>query len=124
MFHRILIGASAALLLAAGSASGATGQHKALAFTVKPVLVKSSGGATLHYQLDRPAKRTHVLIAGRTAKLRRDGSAKEAVYDAFVTDSSLRSGRSYRVCITVVSSSGGVTKRSERLFLHKTFPRS
>lgn len=86
------------------------------------VLVDAS--TTGHHELDRPGNRTRVVIAGHAAKLRREGGVKEAVYDAFVSDSSLRAGRSYGVRITVVSASGAVTARREHLYLHKTFPRT
>lgn len=100
-------------------ASGRAG----LRFAVTPVLVKSTGGAFVHYQLTGRAVRSTVLIAGKRARITQDGAPSEAVYDAFVSNANLRSGRSYRVRITVVSKAGATTRRSESLYLHKRFPR-
>jgi hypothetical protein len=116
----VVAGAVAAMLTAADLS--AAQQAVAPSFTVRPVLVKSAGGAFLHYQLDRQAVRAHVTIAGRNASIRHDGAAKDAVYDAFVKDASLRSGKVYAVSVSVDSSSGGRATRSEKLFLHRTFP--
>jgi hypothetical protein len=50
------------------------------------------------------------------------GGAKDFLYDAFVKDASLHSGKIYAVNITVVSVTGGTATRSEKLLLHRTFP--
>jgi hypothetical protein len=67
--------------------------------------------------------RTHVEIAGHTARIRHEGGSKDAVYDGFVTDADLRSGRTYAVSVIVVSATGGSATRREKLLLHRTFPR-
>jgi hypothetical protein len=114
-----------ACVLAASAPAGvsAAGERTAPSFLVRPVLVKSAGGAFVHYALDRRAVRARVSIAGRIARIRHEGGAKDFVYDAFVTDGRLRAGRSYRVSVTVTSRTGGVASRRELLYLHRSFPR-
>jgi hypothetical protein len=104
--------------------TGVARQEVAPSFTARPVLVKSAGGAFLHYQLDRRAVRTHVTIAGRTARIRHEGGAADDVYDAFVSDAGMRAGKEYAVHVSVVSASGGTATRDERLLLHARFPAS
>jgi hypothetical protein len=98
------------------------GERTAPSFLVHPVLVKSAGGAFVHYQLDRVAAHTDVVIDGTIGRVGHEGKL-EAVYDAFVSDARLRSGHCYRVTVTVVSRTGGVASRRELLYLHRSFPR-
>jgi hypothetical protein len=110
----------------AGSAPAgvsAAGERTAPSFLVRPVLVKSAGGAFVHYTLDRRAVHARVSIAGHIARIRHEGGAKDFVYDAFVNDGRLRPGHYYRVSVTVTSRTGGVASRRELLYLHRSFPR-
>lgn len=93
------------------------------AFTSRPILVKTNDGAVVAYQLDRQARRTAVSIAGLEATVHLTGPPSNSVYDAFVESGALRAGHLYWVCIRVVSRSGGVADRVERLYLHRRFPR-
>jgi hypothetical protein len=115
-------GTAVAALWLAGT--GLAQQKVAPSFSVRPVLVKSAGGAFVHYALDRRAVRARVSIAGHIARIRHEGGAKDFVYDAFVNDRRLRPGHYYRVSVTVTSRTGGVASRREKLLLHRTFPRS
>jgi hypothetical protein len=116
----VAAGVGAALCFAGTSLAG---EAVAPSFDVRPVLVKSTGGAFLHYQLDRRAVGTHVEIAGHAARIRHGGGPKDTVYDCFVKDADLRSGRTYAVSVTVLAATGGSATRSEKLLLHRTFPR-
>jgi hypothetical protein len=120
--HRALLtgGTVVAALWLAGT--GLAQQKVAPSFSVRPVLVKSAGGAFVSYELDRRAVRARVSIAGHIARISHVGGAKDFVYDAFVKDASLHSGKIYAVNITVVSVTGGTATRSEKLLLHRTFP--
>jgi hypothetical protein len=102
--------------------SGAA-EQTAPTFLVRPVLVGSAGGAFVHYQLDRVAAHTKVVINGMAGRVEHSGKSSEATYDAFVRDGRLRSGHYYRVSVTVVSRSGGVAARREVLYLHRSSPR-
>ena len=92
-------------------------------FVSRPVLAKTSSGAFVHFMLDHAALRSSVTVAGLRARVNTTGPEGSAVYDAFVTARYLRSGREYVVRIRVVSRSGGVVERLERLYLHRRFPR-
>jgi len=106
----------------AGQAPADTPPRGGFGFEIQPVAVKSSRGAVVHYQLNRRAERTAVFVAGVRARVRQTGGATSTVYDAFVTDRSLRSGRRVRVRLRIVSRRGEVIRRDERLFLHRRFP--
>jgi hypothetical protein len=99
------------------------GEHTAPSFLVRPVLVKSAGGAFVHYALDRVAAHSDVVVNGGTARVRQSGGSSSASYDAFVSDGRLRSGHYYRVSVTVISRTGGMASRRELLYLHRSFPR-
>jgi hypothetical protein len=115
---------SVCVLAAIGPAAvSRAGEHTAPSFLVRPVLVKSAGGAFVHYQLDRVAAHTDVVVNGTTARVRQTGGSSSASYDAFVKDKSLRSGHYYRVSVTVISRTGGMASRRELLYLHRSFPR-
>jgi len=92
-------------------------------FKSRPVLVKTNDGAAVSYQLDRQARRTRVSIAGLGATVHLTGPPSSSVYSAFVKSRALHTGHLYWVCIRVVSRSGGVANRMERLYLHRRFPR-
>jgi hypothetical protein len=111
------------LAASAPAAVSRAGEQTAPSFLVRPVLVRSAGGAFVHYQLDRVAAQADVLINGTAGRVRQTGGSSEAVYDAFVNDGSVRPGHYYRVSVTVVSRSGGVASRRELLYLHRSFPR-
>jgi hypothetical protein len=102
--------------------TGLAQQKVAPSFSVRPVLVKSAGGAFVHYALDRRAVHARVSIAGHIARIRHEGGARDFVYDAFVKDASLHSGKIYAVTVMVVSATGGTATRREKLLLHHTFP--
>ena len=114
-------------LLAVGAAGAEqapadTPPRRGFGFEIQPVAVKSSGGAVVHYQLNRRAKRSAVFVAGVRARVRQTGGATSTVYDALVTDRSLWSGRRVRVRLRIVSRRGEVIRRDERLFLHRRWP--
>jgi hypothetical protein len=125
MTSRLVPAVIAVCVLAASAPTGVSvaGERTAPSFLVRPVLVKSAGGAFVHYALDRRAVHARVSIAGHIARIRHEGGAKDFVYDAFVRDARLRAGRSYRVSVTVTSRTGGVASRREVLYLHRSFPR-
>lgn len=121
--RRFVVAAFCLSAAAAPASWSRAAEQTAPSFRVRPVLVKSSDGAFVHYQLDRQTTRSDVLINGRRARVFRTGGPREAVFDVFVSDGRLRSGRLYPVSITVVSRTGGTASRRELLYLHKRFPR-
>ena len=125
MSSRIRLAAvSVGVLAAIGPAAvSRAGEHVAPSFLVRPVLVKSAGGAFVHYQLDRVAAHTNVLINGTAGRVTHGGPASAGSYDVFVSDVRLRPGHYYRVSVTVVSRTGGMASRRELLYLHRSFPR-
>jgi hypothetical protein len=120
---RLAVGSACALAAVAPAAVSRAGEHTAPSFLVRPVLVKSAGGAFVHYQLDRAAAHSDLVIDRTTGHVRNSGKRSEAVYDGFVEDARLRPGRYYRVSLTVTSRTGGVASRQELLYLHRSFPR-
>jgi hypothetical protein len=122
--HFRLAGVAVSVLAAlVPAALSRAGEQTAPSFLVRPVLVRSADGAFVHYQLDRVAAHTHVVISGTAGLVKHSGKPSDAVYDAFVRDRRLRSGHYYRVSVTVVSRTGGVAFRRELLYLHRSFPR-
>jgi hypothetical protein len=120
---RLAVGFTCALAALAPAAASRAGEQTAPSFLVRPVLVRSAGGAFVHYQLDRAAVHSDLVIDGTTGHVRNSGKRSEAVYDGFVKDGSLRAGHYYRVSVTVTSRTGGVASRRELLYLHRSFPR-
>jgi hypothetical protein len=125
MCSRLRLAAIAACILAVSAPAGvsAAGERIAPSFLGRPVLVRSAGGAFVHYQLDRVAAHADVVIDGTAARVSHTGGVSDAVYDAFVNDARLRPGHDYRVSVTVTSRTGGVASRRELLYLHRSFPR-
>jgi hypothetical protein len=125
MSSRLRLAAISGCVLAISGPAGvsAAGERTAPSFLVRPVLVRSAGGAFVHYALDHRAVHARVSIAGHIARIRHEGGAKDFVYDAFVNDRRLRPGHYYRVSVTVTSRTGGVASRRELLYLHRSFPR-
>jgi hypothetical protein len=120
---RLAVGSACALAAIGPAAVSQAGEQTAPSFLVRPVLVRSAGGAFVHYQLDRAAAHSDVVINGTTGHVRNSGKPSEAIYDVFVKDRGLRSGHYYRVSVTVISRTGGVASRRELLYLHRSFPR-
>jgi hypothetical protein len=122
--RRRLAVVSVCVLAALGPAAvSRAGEQTAPSFLVRPVLVKSAGGAFVHYRLDRVAAHTDVLINGTAGRVTHSGNASEASYDVFVSDGRLHSRHYYRVSVTVVSRTGGVASRRELLYFHRSLPR-
>lgn len=107
----------------AGVSQAVADEAVAPRFKSRPILVKTNDGAVVSYQLDRQVRRTAVSIAGLRATVHLTGPPSSSVYNAFVKSRALRTGQLYWVCIRVLSRSGGVAERMERLYLHRRFPR-
>ena len=113
----------AALAGSVPASQAIAGEAVAPGFRNRPLLVKTNDGAVVHYQLERQARRSTVSVAGVQAQVHLTGPKSSSVYDAFVASRSLRGGRMYWVHVRIVSRSGGIAERAERLYLHRRWPR-
>lgn len=115
-------------MLAALAVTGGAAASSAPCLRSQPYLAQLSRKADtviLGFRLTRPAGNRSVTIDGRAAKVETVGPRLDAVYQAFLDNAGLRSGRlkvgrRYPVRIRVCDGSS-CTTHTDRLYLHRRF---